>query len=174
MEKYMARSRKAKSRLTFHCSARQDFRPWAMLVFGAIFLYSSLIIDPQTNCSADGECAPWLVPIAFAIGAGVGLAGLGWLLANPNRGCHIDANGTLVWWQNRYGQSGGDGGAIDPAEISRIRIDRRRESADEVHLYNRGGERQFYFDDEVIGWDKIGWAEAMRERFPHTIVEVLD
>ncbi len=53
-----------------------------------------------------------------------------------------------------------------------IRIDRRDEGSDQVHLYNLAGERQFYFDEEVIGWDPERWAAAMHERWPHIVVDV--
>lgn len=159
--------------LAFRSSARRDLRVWGMFVVGAVFVFAGLTVNPQDNCGANGECAPWLVPIAFVMGAAVGLSGLGMLMANPNRGSQIDPDtGELVWWQNRYGISGGDEGRIAPAEISLIRIIPCSESKNEVHLYNRAGERQFYFDEEVIGWDPERWAEAMRKRWPHIAVEV--
>lgn len=161
-----------KDKLTYSSSARQDVRFWGMFIIGAVFVFASLSIDPQDNCSADGECAPWLVPIAFVVGALFGAGGLGFLLANPNRGSRIDDDGALIWWQNRIGTTGGDEGRIDPADISLIRIIPQSDSSDEVHLYNRDGMRQFYFDEEVIGWDKEGWATAMRERWPHIRVEI--
>jgi hypothetical protein len=171
----MGLSGRPRDYLSFRCSARQDGRPWVMLVFGAIFVFAAFATDPQKNCSADGECAPWLVPIAFLIGAGLGLSGLSWLLANPNRGCHIDPeSGNLIWWQNRYGNKGGDEGSIDPMQISLIRIDRQRESVDEVHIYDRAGTRQFYFDEEVIAGNLLRWADAMIARWPHIRLEVLN
>lgn len=51
--------------LTFSSSARRDFRAWGMFVVGAVIVFAALNVDPQKNCSSDGECAPWLVPIAF-------------------------------------------------------------------------------------------------------------
>lgn len=161
--------------LSFNSSARRDLRAWGMFVVGAVFVYAAFTVDPQKNCGANGECAPWLVPIAFVIGAAIGLSGVGMLMANPNRGSGFDPDtGELVWWQNRFGKSGGDEGRIAPEEISLIRIDRRSEGKDEVHVYNLAGERQFYFDEEVIGWDPERWGEAMRERWPHIAVEVTD
>jgi hypothetical protein len=150
-------------------------RAWGMFIVGAIFLLASLSIDPQDNCNKAGECAPCLIPIAFVIGAAVGLGGLGLLIANPGRGSRIDPDsGELIWWQNRFGASGGDEGRINPLDVSRIRIVKMSERSDEVHLYNREGARQFYFDEEVIGWDQEGWAKAMIERWPHIRVEVVE
>lgn len=163
-----------KDELAFTSSARRDVRAWGMFVVGAVFVFAAYSADPR-NCNSDGECAPWLLPIAFVMGALIGLAGLGMLMANPNRGSHIDPDtGDLIWWQNRYGPSGGDEGRIAPEEISLIRVDRRDEGSDAVHLYNRAGERLFYFDEEVIGWDPERWANAMRARWPHIIVKLLD
>lgn len=159
--------------LAYSRSARGDLRAWAMFVVGAIFVFAGLTIDPQDNCNDAGECAPWLVPVAFVLGAAVGLGGLGQLLANPNRGSRFDADsGRLIWWQNRFGSAGGDEGSIDPADIGLIRIVKNDESSNAVHLYDRNGVRQFYFDEEVIGWDQEGWAKAMAERWPHIRVEV--
>ena len=161
--------------LAYSRSARQDVRAWAMFVVGTTFVFASLSIDPQTNCNDVGECAPWLIPIGFLMGAGVGLAGLGMLLANQNRGSRIDAEtGLLIWWQNRSGSHGGDEGRIDPQHIGLIRIVKISEAQDEVHLYDRDGARQFYFDEEVIPWDHERWAKAMIERWPHITLEVVE
>lgn len=170
----MAKPDAAKDILNYSRSARTDVRAWAMFLIGAAFVFAGLTIDPQANCNDAGECAPWLVPVAFILGAVVGLSGLGQLLANPNRGSRIDAeSGRLVWWQNRFGGAGGDEGSIDPADIGLIRIMRNDDSANAIHLYDRQGVRQFYFDEEVIGWDQEGWAKAMAERWPHIRVEVM-
>ena len=159
--------------LTFSSSARRDLRIWGMFVIGAFFVFAALSVDPQKNCNSSGECAPWLLPIAFVMGAVLGLSGLATLMANPNRGSRIDpATGELVWWKNRYGANGGDERRTAPEQISLIRIDRGSEGKNEVHLYNRGGERQFYFDEEVIGWDTERWSETMRERWPHIKVDL--
>jgi hypothetical protein len=171
----MTFGRRHKDKLAYSSSARQDARAWGMFIVGAIFVIAALTIDPQKNCNTDRECAPWLVPIAFLMGAAVGLGGLGQLLANPKRGSQIDPeSGDLIWWQKRFGASGGDEGRIDPRDISRIRIVKVSDRSDEVHLYDRDGVRQFHFDKEVIGWDQEGWAKAMTERWPHIKVEIVE
>ncbi len=167
--------RKERDVLAYSRSARQDVRAWGMFVVGAVFVFTALSTDPQKNCNDSGECAPWLIPIAFAIGAVVALGGLGLLMANPNRGSRIDPEtGMLIWWQNRFGTHGGDEGRIDPADIAMIRFDKSNESRDEVHLYDRQGNRQFYFDEEVIPWDQERWAKAMTDRWPHIKVDVVN
>jgi hypothetical protein len=168
-------TRRQSNILEYRRSGRQDIRAWGMFIVGAIFVFAALSVDPQRNCNANGECAPWLIPIGFVMGAVFGLGGLSQLLANANRGSRIDSeSGDLIWWQNRFGTSGGDEGRIDPSEISRIRIVKVSERSDEVHLYDREGTRQFYFDEEVISWDQEGWAKAMTKRWPHIRVEVVE
>lgn len=159
---------------TYRRSARTDFRMWLLLVFGLIFFWAGTVIDPPDNCSEDGrECAPWLVPLAHGFGALVGLAALANMLANPRRGSLIDpATGDLVWWQARVGQAGGDEGRIHPSNISKLRIVRRDEQEDEVHLYDHEGNRLFWFDQEVIPWPYERWAEKLAKIAPHIKVEI--
>lgn len=146
---------------------------WLLLLVGLIFFGAGSAIDPADNCSADGrECAPWLVPLAQGFGAIVALgAGLN-MLANPNRGSFIDpATCDLVWWQGRIGARGGDEGRIHPAQIGKIRIVRQDERDDAVHLYDREGNRLFWFDEEVIPWPYERWAERLAARWSHIEIE---
>ncbi|MFM6933327.1 MAG: hypothetical protein ACKOUT_13925 [Novosphingobium sp.] len=155
-------------------SARRDFRFWALLLFGAVFLYAGLTIDPQTNCSEGGECAPWLVPIGAIIGALATMTAAAQLLANTRRGSRIDPQtGELVWWQNRASGHPGDHGRIHPQQINRLRIVKESESADSVHLYDHHGARQAYFDEEVIPWNAEKWAARLIARWPHIRLEVI-
>jgi hypothetical protein len=148
--------------LIFERSARRDLRWWLMALVGAAFLFASQTVRPEENCSADGECAPWLVPLAGVMGAVVLAGGAGQLLANPRRGSRIDpAAGTLEWWQGRTRGWPGDHGAIALADIARIRIQRRDEGSDAVSLYDRNGERQPFFDSEVIPWRHENWARSL-------------
>lgn len=159
---------------SYRRSARTDFRMWLLLVLGVAFFWAGSTIDPETNCSEDGrECAPWLVPLAQALGAVVALgAGLN-MFANPNRGSFVDAaTGDLVWWQGRVGATGGDAGRIHPSRIGRMRIVRQDESDDEVHLYDLDGNRLFWFDENVIPWPYERWAGKLAAAWPHIVVEV--
>lgn len=161
--------------LYYERSARTDLRAWLMLMVGAVFMYGGATIDPRDNCSNSGECAPWLVPLAFIVGAVFGLGGFAQLLANPRRGSRIDPEtGTLIWWQNRVGSSEGDSGQIAPARIGAIRIVKQSEGSDEVHLYDLDGKRQFYFDEEVIPQDQERWVKAMTDRWPHIKVTIVE
>ena len=160
--------------LTYTLSARQFVRALCMVLMGAVFVWAALSVDPQKNCNDSGECAPWLIPIAFVMGGLIGLGGLGQLLANPNRGSRIDPEtGDLIWWQNRFGASGGDEGRINPAQIRLIRIRKMDEASDQIHLYDQNEDRLFYFDEEVVPSDLEGWAAAMVERWPHIRIETL-
>lgn len=170
----MALCKRRKDLLTYDRSGRQDVRAWGMFLMGAVFVWAALSVDPQKNCNDSGECAPWLIPIAFVMGGLIGLGGLGQLLANPNRGSRIDPEtGDLIWWQNRFGASGGDEGRINPAQIRLIRIRKMDEASDQIHLYDQNEDRLFYFDEEVVPSDLEGWAAAMVERWPHIRIETL-
>lgn len=160
---------------SYRRSARTDYRMWLLLVFGLFFFLAASAIDPADNCSEDGrECAPWLVPLAQGLGALVAFGAALNMLANPNRGSFIDPKtGDLVWWQRRIGASGGDEGRIHPSGIARIRIVRGDESEDEVHLYDRAGDRLFWFDQEVVPWPHERWAERLVAAWPHIEVEIV-
>ena len=162
--------------IAYEVSARRDFRFWAMLLFGLVFAYGGLTIDPQTNCSEDGrECAPWLVPVAAVIGLGCVLSALAHFKANTSRGSRLNlTTGELVWWQNRTSGHAGDGGTVMARDIVRIRIDRGDENADTLHVYGADGERLAFLDEEVVGWRLDRWAEQVVGAFPHIQLEVRD
>lgn len=142
-----------------------------LFIVGAMMFMATFYADPR-NCDESGRhCAPWLIPIAKVVGGAFGLLGAAKLVANTSSGSAIDPKtGDLVWWQERAGASGGRGGRIHPSEISRIRI-RSDSDSDEVSLYDRGGERQAYFDGEVIPWPFEKWAKALAEKWPHIQIE---
>lgn len=160
---------------SYRRSARTDYRMWLSLIFGTIFFWAGSVIDPADNCSEDGECAPWLVPLAQGLGALVAAGAAMNMLANPNRGSFVEpATGDLVWWQGRIGATGGDEGRIHPSRIGKIRIVRQDDSADAVHLYDLDGDRLFWFDEEVIPWPYERWAGRLAVAWPHIAVEVVD
>jgi hypothetical protein len=155
-------------------SARRDLRWWMLLLVGSGMFYAGLIVDPAKNCDESGrECAPWLVPVAMVIGGVFGLLGAARLITNPRQGSRIDpATGDLVWWQERFGRDGGKEGRIHPSQIGRISIVSQSDDMDEVHLYDLAGERQAYFDGEVIPSPFEGWAKTLAEKYPHIQVDV--
>lgn len=161
--------------MLFERSARRDLRWWMLALVGTVFLWASQSVPPEENCSEDGECAPWLVPVAGVLG-GLALAGgAGPLLANVRRGSRIDmAAGTLEWWQGRTSRHAGDHGAIALADIARIRIERRDEGQDGVSLYDRQGERQPFFDGEVIPWPYDDWARKFVALAPTVVLEFIE
>lgn len=156
----------------FERSARRDLRVWLMFLVGLGFLAAGLTVDPASNCGADGECAPWLVPVAKWMGAIVTLAGAGQLVANTRRGSRIDpASGDLLWWQNRTAQSSRREGRIHPSQISRIRISRNSDGDDHISLYDLQGNRQPWFDAEVIPWPQDRWIARFAAEWPQIVVE---
>lgn len=161
--------------LLFERSARRDFRWWMMALVGAVFLAASQIVRPEDNCSEDGECAPWLVPVAGVMGALALAGGAGPLLANTRRGSRIDTKaGTLEWWQGRTACYPGDHGAIALCDIGYIRIEHRDDCEDSVSLYDRTGERQAYFDSEVIPWRHEEWVRRVKAMQPSIEFRLLD
>ena len=155
-------------------SARRDLRWWMLLLVGGVMFYAGVTVDPAKNCDESGRnCAPWLVPVAVVIGGAFGLLGAARLAANPRQGSRIDpATGDLVWWQERFGATGGKEGRIHPSQISRIAIVAQSDDMDEVHLYNLAGERQHYFDGEVIPAPFERWARALAAAYPDIKVDV--
>jgi hypothetical protein len=157
----------------FERSARRDIRWWMLVLVSMVFVYAGSVVDPAQNCDESGNCAPWLVPIAKWMGVVFGLLGAAHLWANPRRGSRIDpATGDLVWWQERFGMSGGKQGRIHPSRIGEIRIVAQSETIDEVHLYDLAGERQAHFDGEVIPAPFERWARALAAAYPKIKVDV--
>lgn len=160
--------------IAFETSARRDLRPWGLFLIGLVFMYAGFTIDPASNCSEDGECAPWLVPLAAGLGILATLGGLGQLLNNPARGSRLDADANrLDWWQNRLPGTPGDSGTIALDQIERIRIKRDSDS-DEISLYDRQGQRLPFFDREVIQGSPERWAERARAVAPGIGLEIVD
>jgi hypothetical protein len=155
-------------------SARRDIRWWGMFLVGSMMCYGASMVEPAKNCDESGrQCAPWLVPLAMLVGGAFGVLGAARLVANPRNGSRIDAGtGDLVWWQERFGTTGGKEGRIHPSRISRISIVSQSDDMDEVHLYDLAGERQHYFDGEVIPSPFEGWARALAEEWPNIRVDV--
>lgn len=151
--------------------ARRDLRWWMLFAVGSTMFIATFYADPG-NCDEFGRnCAPWLIPIAKVVAGIFGLLGAAKLVANTRSGSMIEpATGDLVWWQDRVGSSGGHGGRIHPSQIGRIRIKSDSDS-DEVSMYDLSGERQPFFDGEVIPWPFETWARKLTERWPHIQVE---
>lgn len=139
--------------LPYERSARTALRHWMMFAVGVAFLSAGLTVDPAANCSSDGECG------ALA-GAGRKMGGVlchadggGRFPSNTRRGSRIDPEtGELTWWQNRTAQSSRQEGRIHPTRISRIRIKWNGDGDDHISLFDLEGNRQFWFDAEVIPW----------------------
>ena len=156
----------------FERSARRDLRHWMMFALGVAFLFAGLTVDPAANCSSDGECAPWLVRVAKWVGFFVTLMGAGQILTNTRRGSRIDPEtGELTWWQNRTARSSRQEGRIHPTRISRIRIKRNGDGDDHISLFDLEGNRQFWFDAEVIPWPQDRWIAQFAAAWPHIVVE---
>ena len=162
----------AHSKFHFESSARRDIRFWALLIVGAFFLAIALSVDPSENCDSSGDCAPILVLVARAFGALAVMIAVSYLWVDQSRGCQIDpVTGDLMWWQGRTKSQSGKAGRINPRDISIVRIDRMSESSDEIHLYDKGGERQPYFDANVLPWWFEKWLAEFAVAYPHIVIE---
>jgi hypothetical protein len=160
--------------ITFEKSARQDVRWWMLLLVGSVFTYGGLTIDPQTNCSSDGDCAPWLVQVAAVMGIIALSLALGLLIRNGRRGSLVDVEkGTLAWWQGRRTGHGGEGGEIPLKSIATVKVIRESDS-DSIHFYGEDGARLPLPDGEIIPWPYDDWASQLTERAPHIRLIVED
>lgn len=146
--------------LVCRASARRDFRLWMLLMVGLAFAYGGYTIDPRSNCGDNGECAPWLVPVALVIGLLAVTAALSQLIVNPRRGSYIDvAAGELVWWEGLVANGrASDTGRLPLARIARVRIVSGGDSADDVFLYDLDGQLLTFAGNEVIPWPYTKWA----------------
>lgn len=159
--------------LVHDVSARRDVRWWMLLLVGIGFTAAGFTVDPASNCSESGECAPYLVPIAAAMGLLATLSALAWLFANPSRGSRVDlASGEMSWWQGRTQTHAGDHGSANAAAITRIVIIHDSESSPQVHVYDQSGVRLPYLDSEVIPWRADDWARRLVAAWPHIVLDV--
>jgi hypothetical protein len=162
--------RTAVETLTFACSARRDFRAYLLTAAGLVFAYAGATVDPASNCSESGECAAWLVPVAFWVGVFVAIAGAVNLWRNPRRGSRVDLAGRLlVWWNDHLAPTPQ---RLPLDEVAAIRVDTRGDD-DRVTLLDRDGRALPFPKDEVIPWPYAGWAEALARHFPHIRVDIL-
>lgn len=159
--------------LEFSRSARSDVRWWALLITGLVFAFAGYSIDPRTNCSDSGECAPWLVPVALAVGLLATLSGLAQLIVNPRRGSYVDvAAGELIWWEGKLADGRvGSQGRLALSNIARVRIVDGGDNADEIFLYDHDNQLLPFGGSEVIRWPYSTWAEQLAALCPRLVVE---
>lgn len=153
----------------FHVTARQELQWWLLTLVGAGFIYAGITVDPQSNCSADGECAPWLVPIAFGMGLLAFAMGLGHLIANPHRGSRVDfAARRLYWWQSKEER---DAHSLSLDDVARIKV-RAGDDNDGIFLYDHDGNLLPFPDQGAVPWAYQDWATALTGHFPHIALEI--
>jgi hypothetical protein len=150
-------------------SGRRDFKVYAVLAVGLVFVFAGATIDPATNCDASGECAPWLVPVAFWLGALASLSGAMGLIRNPRRGSRINARtGELMWWNEIHASASG---SLNLADVAIIRVDASSDSST-VKLLNGKGELMPFGGVEVVPWRLEAWARGVAKIQPHILVEL--
>lgn len=150
-------------------SGRRDFRLYALLAFGLVFACAGATIDPATNCSDSGECAPWLVPVAFWMGVLAFAAGLIGIVRDFRRGSCINARtGELVWWNEVHASASG---RLKLSDVSIIRVDASSESTT-VLLLDRQGKLLPFAGVEVLPGRLEQWARGVAKLQPHIRVEL--
>ncbi len=150
-------------------SGRRDFKLYAVLAVGLVFVFAGATIEPARNCSEDGECAAWLVPLAFWLGALASLLGAMGLIRNPRRGSRINARtGELMWWNEVHASASG---SLNLADVSIIRVDTSSDSAS-VQLLNGKGELMHFGGVDVVPWRLEAWARGVARLQPHIRVEL--
>lgn len=153
-------------------SARVDLRWWALLLIGLVFAYAGWTIDPRSNCSADGECAPWLVPVAFVIGVAATMMAAMQLIINPGHGSCIDtATGELVWWRGRLSDGRtSDEGSIALRDIARCVVVSGSDD-DDLYLYDHQGALLPFPGIDVVSWPYQNWARSLARHVPDLTIE---
>lgn len=150
-------------------SGRKDFRLYAVLAVGLVFVFAGATIDPATNCDASGECAPWLVPVAFWMGVFAALAGAIGLIRDLRRGSGVNARtGELMWWNEIHSSASG---SLNLADVSIIRVDTSSDSST-IKLLGGKGETLPFGGVEVVPWKLEEWARGVARLQPHIRVEL--
>jgi hypothetical protein len=157
----------------FETSGRRDPIVWLLLWVGLIFAAFGFAVTPGGPCISVADCMPWPAFVAKWAGALVMLVAFGQMVANKQRGCRIDPeSGDLIWWKNRSATHDGQSGRIHPARISRLAILYDSDGAAEISLQDLDGQRQPWFDTEVLPLNVEGWARALVARYPHIRLEI--
>jgi hypothetical protein len=159
--------------LEYRTSTRRNFGVWMLLLVGIVFAYGGYTIDPESNCSEDGECAPWLVPIAFVMGIGATMAAVANLIVNGRSGSYVDVSaGELVWWEGRVGDGRAQAeGRLPLARIARARIVDGGDSEDELFLYGHDGQLLPFGSNAVVRWPYGDWAQQLAAYCPGLVID---
>lgn len=153
-------------------SARQDPRIFIILVLGLVFLLAGLTVDPNSNCSESGECAPWLVYVALVIGGLTLVGAISAFILNYKWGFKLDlVNKRLVWWETRVSP---DRRSFLLDDVSLIKVHTGQDSGDEIFFYDKSGNLLPFPSREVGPSDCDRWAQEIADLCPHIKVEVKD
>ena len=143
----------------------------AILLMGLFFMWAGATVDPDSNCDASGrECAPWLVPIAFWMGAVATSMGLGMLAFNRKWGSRLDIPQRCLFWWDSVMSAETHRLALD--DITRIKVQHRSESTDRIFFYGKDGARVRFTEERVVPYCSEQWARDLATHFPHITIEV--
>lgn len=152
-------------------TSRRDFRSYALLTLGLVFVWAAATVSPASNCDESGRgCAPWLVPLAGLLGLLACAGGVALLLRNHRWGSRVDQRtGQLQWWDTRQ-SSTSHHVALD--DIVRIELRTNTDSSDALFFYDAHGARLPIPKDDVFPHPSEPWARALVARCPHIVLAV--
>lgn len=160
-----------KMKLERSMSARRDFRSYALLFVGLVFVWAGATVDPAKNCDESGrQCAPWLVPIAFCMGVLAATAGMAMLVTNNKWGSRLDLmQRRLYWWDTRQSP---EMQSISIDDVARIEVRIVSDSSDNILFYDRNGALMPIPKEEIFPHTYEAWVRDLVAHFPHIAVEV--
>lgn len=144
-----------------------------MLLVGTMFVYAGLTVDPASNCDASGKtCAPWLVPLALAMGVVLAVSALAVLIHVRRWGSGLDIDARTLWWWDSAVGPGEHAIALD--KIARIHVQRPHEREDRILLYGEDGTPLRFPAERSVPYNPTQWARDLATHFPHIQVDVDD
>ncbi|MBK6744643.1 MAG: hypothetical protein IPG66_17455 [Hydrogenophilales bacterium] len=153
-------------------SARRDARVYILLGLGLVFALAGVTIEPGTNCSESGECAPWLIHVALVVGVLVSLSGIAMLLANRQWGYRLNMDERRLYWWDTSRSPEPRSLVLDDVSLIKVRV--VCEGSDHVFFYDQAGNLLPFPSEGVSPPACENWARDIGDRFPHVKVEVED
>lgn len=153
-------------------SARCDARVYILLALGLAFALAGVTVEPSTNCSESGECAPWLIHVALAVGVLASIASIAMLMANRKWGYRLNMDERrLYWWDTNRSP---EPRSLLLDEVSLIKVRVVSDGSDQVFFYDQAVNLLPFPSEGVAPPACENWARDIGGKFPHVKVEVED
>jgi len=158
-------------KMEYSRSSRRDFRSYVLLLFGLVFAWVGVTVDPARNCDESGrECAPWLVPLGFCMGVLAITSGLAMLFTNFKWGLRLDLEQRrLSWWDTRVSP---EIRSISLDDVAQIEVRIASEGNDNIFFHDRDGVLMPVPKDEIFPYPYEAWVRELATHFLHIRVEV--